>query len=186
MTNEQLLREYRRTKNDDLLGTLYEKNEKLLWRIAHEYNVDIDETYLGFMKAIQKFDETKGNFTTLVYTCCRNEILMARRKRQVDTISLEEKTTDNLTIGDIIEDTHDLMQDIENKQLIENFMGVLTEEEKEIIQHYYFDDFTLEKIGVIMGLSFRQVQAKHKKALAKMEKAYNESEWGFYGTNSYN
>ena len=168
MNNEQILREYRRTQNDDLLGTLYEKNEKLLWRIAHEYNCDIDETYLGFMKAIQKFDETKGNFTTLVYTCCRNEILMARRKRQVDTISLEEKTTDNLTIGDTIEDTHDFTKDFECKTFTEDLQECLTEEEREIIQHYYFDDFTLNRIGEIMGLSFRQVQAKHKKALAKM------------------
>lgn len=168
MTNEQLIKTYNQTLDERYISSLYDKNEKLLWYIAHKFNCDIDETYIGFTKAIQKFDETKGKFTTLLYATCKNEILMNRRKRQIDTISIDTPTNDNLTIGDMLEDTFDLAQKLEDKYILDSVIKELEPFEQIVIEDSFYNDLTLNEISNKYKTTFRVVQRVRQKALKKM------------------
>lgn len=174
MKNEELIALYRKTGNKEYLDTLYNQNEKLLWRIVNEFNCELDETYLGFMEAVNRYDETKGKFTTLVYICCKNDILCGRRKKRIKAESLEKPTTEELTLGDMIEDSFDLEEDLCKKDMIKHYMKNLTQEEKAIVILYYVQDMKQKEIAEYLEMSVRQVQSRLTKAINKMKGvAYN-------------
>lgn len=67
---------------------LAEKNHSLIYAFAKQNNVDIDEHYgalaEALCKAARSYDKNKGKFSTLAYTCMRNEINMHHRKSNND------------------------------------------------------------------------------------------------------
>lgn len=174
MKNEELIALYRASGDKKYIDELYTKNEKLLYRVANDFKCDIDETYLGFMEAVNRYDDTKGKFTTLVYICCKNDILCNRRKKRIKAESLEAPTTDNLTIGEMIEDSFDFEEDLCNKDMIKHYMKNLTQEEKAIVVLYYMQDMTQKEIAKYLEMSVRKVQSRLTKAINKMKGvAYN-------------
>ena len=174
MKNEELIALYRKSGNKQYLDELYNQNEKLLWRIANEFKCDLDETYMGFMEAVNRYNEEKGKFSTLVYICCKNDILCGRRKKRIVCDSLEKPTTDELTLGDMIEDNFDLEEELTKKDIIKYYMKNLTQEEKAIVILYYVQDMKQKEIAEYLEMSQRQVQSRLTKAINKMKGvAYN-------------
>lgn len=169
MKNEEYIRRYKETQDKAYLQLLYFNVEKMLWKIKYEFNCDIDETYLGFMKAVKDYDETRGKFITFLYNVVKNEILQARRKKQLKTISIETPTTEDLTIGETLESDFDIEEMLSNKSTIEALMKHLTSTEKEIIRMYYYEDMTLNQIAIRLDMSQRQVQSRYQKAINKMK-----------------
>ena len=174
MKNEELIKLYRETGNNQYIDELYTKNEKLLYRIVNDFKCEIDETYLGFMEAVNNYDETRGKFTTYCYMCCKNDILCGRRKKRIQAESLEKQTTDNLTIGELIEDTFDMEEELIKRDTIKQYMKNLTKEEEAIINLYFRKDMTHKEIAQYLEMSVRQVQSRFTKAINKMKGvAYN-------------
>ena len=67
--------EYKLTDEQRELVT---KNHDLIYSFAHKINISIDEYYdvlaIGLCKAAKSFDNSKGEFSTLAYSCMSNEL----------------------------------------------------------------------------------------------------------------
>lgn len=67
---------------------LYEQYKNLIWSFAIKYKVDIDVCYIGFMEAVNTYDENKGaKFNTYLTLrlkdyCCKEKRLHSAKKRQ--------------------------------------------------------------------------------------------------------
>ena len=59
----------------------------------------------------------------------------------------------------------------EDKEFIEKGLNLLTERDKSIIIMRYYDNMTLEDVGVKLGISLQAVAVRETKALKKMGKA---------------
>lgn len=63
---------------------LVEDNHNLIYSFAKSRKLDLEEYYdvlaIGLCKAALIFDENKGMFSTLVYTCMNNEVKRIKRK----------------------------------------------------------------------------------------------------------
>lgn len=165
MNNEQLIKEYRQTRNEQYATELFNKNEKILWEIAHKYNCDIDLCYMGFSKALNNFDETRGKFTTILYLTCENECKMYLRKKRVSTISIETKTDDNLTIADTLADDYDLVESAMSSDNFSAIIGLLSARQQEIMLMRFKEDLSVRQIAQILGLSNQSVANTINKAI---------------------
>lgn len=70
---------------NDKQRNLAERNHNLIYSFAHKKNISIEEYYgalaEGLCKAAVSYDESKGRFSTLAYTCMANEMNGVWRKR---------------------------------------------------------------------------------------------------------
>lgn len=96
---------------------LIEDNMKLVYALMHkEYPTFIEDEdlvqcgMLGLCKAADKYDESRGAFSTLAYYCIRTEIQqeLRRRAKHNGVLSLDYEVTignspcDTATLGDLI------------------------------------------------------------------------------------
>ena len=84
---DKLVLEYRETNDRNLLNDIVEKTEKLSFKIAHKYKINIDDIKyhygVALMKAIKKWDKDKGVlFSSYLITVLMNELKMEWRKKQ--------------------------------------------------------------------------------------------------------
>lgn len=61
------------------------QNHDLIYSYAHQNNLALDEYYdvlaIGLCNAAKAFDEDKGTFSTIAYTCMKNEVSRYWRSR---------------------------------------------------------------------------------------------------------
>lgn len=104
-TNEDLVREYQTTHNEDLFRALLEKNTGLLHIIVTDYRIPkyeiedlLSESYIALIKAVDNFDPTRGvTFTTALKVFVRQhlnrlytEATRQKRYNGMDPASYEE------------------------------------------------------------------------------------------------
>ena len=81
-TNEDLVKEYQTTHNEDLFRALLEKNTGLLHIIVMDYRIPkyeiedlLSESYIALIKAVDNFDPTRGvTFTTALKVFVRQHL----------------------------------------------------------------------------------------------------------------
>lgn len=85
--------------------------EEMIYAILKKYGLYnrrdeyIDVCYIGYAKALNTFDEKKGELKWHIYRCMKNELLSelrkeSRKKRQGVTVSFDENTSDETTTLD--------------------------------------------------------------------------------------
>lgn len=178
---------------------LIERNLRLVAHIAKKYyseNRDNDDLIsigiIGLIKAINTYNPTKGNrLVTYAAKCIENELLMMLRseKKKSKEVSLNEpigtdKEGNTISLIDVIEsDGIEALKQIENAEDIvrvkEYVNSVLTSREKEIIVWRYGLDgrspMTQKSVGTKLGISRSYVSRIEKKALKKLEKAFDNA-----------
>lgn len=178
---------------------LVERNLRLVAHIAKKYyaeNRDNDDLIsigiIGLIKAVNTYNPTKGNrLVTYAAKCIENELLMMLRseKKKNKEVSLNEpigtdKEGNTISLIDVIEnDGIDALKQIENAEDVvrvrEYVESVLTPREKEIIVWRYGLDgrkaMTQKNVGATLGISRSYVSRIEKKALKKLEKAFDNT-----------
>ena len=174
MNSEKLIEMYKATKNEMYANDLYNKNIKFLYKLANDFKCDFDICLIGFTKALNKFDSNKGKFTTLLYHTIRNEALMEARKKQVNCVSMEEMTNDNMTIGDSLESDFDLMGELESKDNLKNMLSILSTTEKAYLIDSAINGFTYKEIASKYGVKTQSVANTISKAINKIRGNYGK------------
>lgn len=178
---------------------LVERNLRLVAHIAKKYygeNRDSDDLIsigiIGLIKAVNTYNPAKGNrLVTYAAKCIENELLMMLRseKKKNKEVSLNEpigtdKEGNTISLIDVIEsDEIDALRQIENAEDVvrvrEYVDSVLTLREKEIIVWRYGLDgrkaMTQKNVGAVLGISRSYVSRIEKKALKKLEKAFDNT-----------
>ena len=174
---------------------LIEHNLRLVAHIVKKFdykNIDQDDLIsigtIGLIKGIDTYVESKNTkLTTYCARCIENEILMYFRNNNKTNknISLNEpigfdKEGNEITILDILKTPKpDYVEEINTKdniQLLEEYMKVLTQREKDIIIKRYglynTKEYTQKEIAKDFNISRSYVSRIEKRALTKILRQY--------------
>ena len=177
--------------NQDARNKLIEHNLRLVAHIVKKYDSNKEDTddlisigTIGLIKGIDSFSNSKGTkITTYCARCIENEILMYFRSnnKNLKNVSLNEsvgfdKDGNEITILDILKapkpDYVDEINKKDNIKLLKDYMGVLTDREKEIIIMRYGlnnkEAQTQKKIAKDLKISRSYVSRIEKRALTKI------------------
>jgi len=103
-----------------------------------------------FVKAVEKidtFDESKGKFSTWVFTIARNSIIDSFRRRK-DNLSIDG---DEIDISDDFDMQASLIKSEERKKL-HSLLAELTQRERSIITMKYFAEMTNREIAATLEM----------------------------------
>lgn len=190
-----LWKKYKENNDIDARNKLVSSNLKFVATIAKKYqgmglsyNELIAEGNLGLIKALDKFDASKG-YKLISYSVwwIKQSIIEAINKRNIiDAEDIPYKTVDeNDDIYDDTEETlpSELYSDEQQKKDNQNdekttvgfLMNFLSDKEKNIINKYYGLNGekakTLEEIGDELGITKERVRQINKNSFAKMRSA---------------
>lgn len=176
-SNEEILRLYRETKNKSYLQDLIEKNKGFIYHckkcIFGNSNKDIkleeedvlQEGYIGILRAVSKFDETRGvkfiTFASKFIMGAMLDYIYKEIKYKVNTRDLE------CNINNIELDYYDVLLKYDVNNMIDGTLDQL--EQKVIRLHYGFNEdteYSIDQINKLLNIC----NAKYiiKKSLRKL------------------
>jgi len=162
------------------------EHEAMMYSILKKYGLYnkredyIDVCYIGYTKALKKYDSSKSKPTTYIYKCIENEIMQCLRKenakkRQRDDLSLNYVYDEyGHDLEDLISNDVDIENDLVKKEdnyLLCEAISKLSKRERYIIQKYFginCNKSTQAKIGEKLGISQMQVSRLKDEILIKL------------------
>lgn len=176
-------------------GILTERNLRLVAHIARKYQNNGDELEdlisigcIGLVKAIDTFEEGKGQLATYACRCIDNELLMYFRskKKRMHEVSLyepigQDKEGNEIFLMDIIsKQQNDVVEQLENRGNIAKLRRVmnseLTKREREILILRYGlwgqKEMTQTQVGKVFGISRSYVSRIEKKTIQKLKEHF--------------
>jgi RNA polymerase sigma-70 factor (ECF subfamily) len=168
----------------DAFGELISRYEPKLQRYARRFlnrSEEIDDTVQDvFIKAytnIQSFDPTLS-FSPWIYRIAHNLFVNElRRKERVGLIFDADSLLPNLSAK---ESADDLVLGKERIIEMESALATLPAKYREVVQLYYFDEFSYQEISDILKIPITTIGVRLKRAREKIEvyyknqKAYHE------------
>lgn len=174
---------------------LIEHNLRLVAHIVKKFekkNVDSDDLIsigtIGLIKGIDSYNNSKSTkITTYAARCIENEILMFFRsnKKNLNNVSLNDsigydKDGNEINLIDVLKDNSPDMNDIihtkDNISLLNKYLNLLNEREKEIIIKRYglcgSNEYTQKEIAKQLKISRSYVSRIEKRALTKILKEF--------------
>ncbi|HEK9101226.1 sigma-70 family RNA polymerase sigma factor [Bacillus pfraonensis] len=141
--------------------TLYEKMIKNQMKKLCLYR-DYEEYYqcglIGLWKAYEKYEEEKGTFSAYAFVTVRGYLLEKLKK--------ENRFQKRHTFA-----SQEILQNvcgIEVSSEIQDFMGLLDEEEKHIIVERFYAGKKIHEIAEETGMTYHQVRWVYRQAIKKM------------------
>ena len=151
-----------------------------------------DVGIIGLIKGIKNYDSKCGtSLSTFVCHCIKNEILMEirkskseKRKANFNCISLEKEVYNNgkgdvICLKDTIPSNYDLETEVIRKDIINNILKSLTDEEKYVLVHYYglFGNDMLNQVTIAKKLNKSQTQIYRilKRTIEKIRSKYEDN-----------
>lgn len=165
MTMLEIIKQYNKTSDENLLKDIIEYFTPLMMSIVQKYQYDKDELFnisvLAMIKAIKKYDDNKGSkITTYVYGYCREYINSFLKKQQRELPIEDSYITPT-------EPAYDIDLKIEIEELLLNNLSPL--EIKVIHMRYGFNTnkiYAFHEINSI--LKIRSSFYIHNKAINKL------------------
>ena len=136
--------------------------------------------YIGYAKALKKYDSSKSKASTYIYKCIENEIMQCLRKENAIKRQRKESSLDYTydEYGHYLEDLISNDVDIENdfiekeqKNQLCEAIKKLSKKEQFIIKYYFgidCDEKTQDEIGKYLGVTKIQVSRLKDKILIKL------------------
>lgn len=174
---------YGRVLNKDALALelLYDRYEKLLYSFAYRMAGNqqlaeevVQDVFVKLWKPHAPYSEEKGKFSSWIITLTRNTALDLLRKRKVET-SLELIEKDALEATPAT--TEDLVEWKETGELVRNAVSTLKDEQKKMIDLFYFKGWTQQKIAEATAVPLGTVKGRLRLALKHL-RTYIEREGG--------
>ncbi len=195
-SNEELVLMIKRGEDAERnLETLFKQNRGLIARLAYrigdgqEMEDLFQEGYLALMKAVDGWNPEGGaSFATYAFKWIRaamqryvryNALIVIPEHRAGEYItlrSLEEETGDGISIGDMIPDAFNGIEDaqerIEREELASVLWGIVDEEldqdEAQVVKLRYQNNLTFEECGAALGVTKSAAQLMEQRAIRIM------------------
>lgn len=166
---------------DNHIGLLHSLTQK--YYINEIEYADLFQEYaMAMMKAVDNYDESKGEFSTLLTTYVRNKrgnlisgINSTRRNKNTLSLNYEYEMSEKATLGDLIQDTTyasdkvDMLDTI--RKIIQAFKRLPRGEMSEL---YYFYGLNFADIGELFGVSGARVRQINIRNLDKVRDMIGE------------
>ena len=107
-----------------------------------------------FVKAYRKLELFRGEskFSTWLFTIARNNVSSSFRKKQLDTIDVDDSKTAHLEV-DEVDNAFDVLSKKERNETIGIALNQLAPQQKMLLQLFYLEEQSLKEIEEITGLS---------------------------------
>lgn len=123
-----------------------------------------------FVKVFQglgRFDQTRASLSTWIYTIAKNTVYDYFRQRRVhEELDADKQEAAGFQGGDLAEGLV-LAEELER---LASALEKLQERQRDLIILHYYKEYTLKQIAEMMGMSYGNAKAVHKKALKALEK----------------
>ncbi len=192
---ESIMIERMQNKDKEARNILIERNLRLVAHIVKKFenkNISQDDLIsigtIGLIKGIDSYNDTKKTkITTYAARCIENEILMYFRsnKKRGNDVSLNDsigydKDGNEINLIDVLKDNTtdfaELVHTKDNIKLLNNYLNLLNDREKEIIIKRYGllnqKEKTQKEIAKELNISRSYVSRIEKRALTKMLKEF--------------
>lgn len=169
--NDNLIREYQRTKDRRLLEKIANDNMAFIQYMATKFNCDIDICYIGFTKALYTYNSNKSKFNTHAYICMKNEIYQNFRRNKNKpkfeySLNFEIESNDGkCEYMDLLEDEYNLEEDFIQKDLYTRAINLLDNSTQQAIVVLWSNGLTQKEIANKLGISQPQVNRILKKSI---------------------
>lgn len=165
-SDNELITEYKATKNNVFVGILYKRYSHLVLGLSLKYLKDVDEAKDAVMQIFEKLlsDLLKHNieyFKSWLYTLSKNHCLMILRTKQ----SRLKKEIDLQVNADSFMETesslHPNTSEEKEKQytLLEKAIDELNEDQKKCIELFYLKEKSYNQIVDLTGYSLNEVKS---------------------------
>jgi len=160
-------------KEKAALEQLYDRYEKILFSFLYKMTEDRDlaeealqEVFIKLWRGKGEYDESKGKFTSWLFTMSRNSAIDLIRKQKKPSVPLDE-------IGDLVSPetaVEELAEWQEQKNQIQEAVSELSGEQQKMIQLFYFKGMTHETISTMCDIPLGTVKSRIRLALSKLKK----------------
>lgn len=164
------------------LEAIYDKYEKLLYSFVIKLSSDqslaeevLQEVFIKLWTQKATYDETKGKFSSWIVTITRYTAIDIIRSKKKDNVSLEEET-------DIPEEQDESVEDLvewkEKSSAIRKALNQLSNEQRKIVDLFYFKGCSQSKIAKECDLPLGTVKGRLRLALKHLKKHLSRAEGG--------
>lgn len=138
---------------------------KNLSGMPEEIEECMDDVFLDVWNNIDRFDESKGSFRNWITAIARFRSIdylrrYSRRRSEEDIAEYENKLANDNMLEIINEDISDST---------EKLLGGLSDEDRDIILRYYWDDENVEKIADDYGVSSSSIYSRMSRARRRLK-----------------
>ncbi|MHA7130315.1 RNA polymerase sigma factor [Algoriphagus namhaensis] len=162
-----------RAKNRKTVDYLYEKYSRALFgvisRIIYDKEIAEEVFHDSFVKIIQKidsYDESKGRLYTWMANICRNAAIDKTRSKEFSQ-SGKTNTIDDFVYG--LEAGSDTQQKVDAIG-VKGLLDPLTEDQRFIIEHIYFQGYTHSEIAEEFDIPLGTVKSRVRAAIQVLKK----------------
>ncbi|MEH7884176.1 sigma-70 family RNA polymerase sigma factor [Bacillus sp. JJ1609] len=162
-------------KNKEALETLYDRYEKILFSFLYKMTQDYDlaeealqEVFLKIWKGTGEYDESKGKFTSWLFTMARNSAIDIIRKKKVKpSVPIDD-------INHMVSDDQSVEEKAEwheEKVRVQEAVSKLSDDQRGMIQLMYFKGYTQQKISEDYNIPLGTVKSRIRLALKNLKKS---------------
>jgi RNA polymerase sigma-70 factor, ECF subfamily len=177
LSDEELVEEIIKTKNDLLFGELYERFSHFVYNKCYGFTKTKDEakdlSQDIFVKLYQKLSlfEGKSKFSTWMYSFTYNMCVDYVNKKRLETVSANDQELEDATHLQIETEDYSLFQMRED--ILKHALEIISPEDKMILLLKYQDDFSIKDITEILEIGESAVKMRLKRAKARIIETYN-------------
>ena len=167
LSDEQLVANYARLRDKEIIGILYERYTHLLFAVCYKYlgnEADAEDTVMLVFEKL--FEELKKpgiqNFKSWVYTLTKNQCLMQLRHNK----TVEKAKAENLRKLDdaVMESVHAEHQINDGNgehriRYLETAINSLSPEQKQCIELFYLNEKTYHEVEILTGYTYNEVKS---------------------------
>jgi RNA polymerase sigma factor (sigma-70 family) len=164
-----------RSKNKEALEVLYDRYERILFSFLFKMTEDhglaeeaMQEVFLKIWKGTGEYDESKGKFTSWLFTMARNSAIdIIRKKKAKQSVPLDE--IELLVSED--KSVEEKAEWHEEKARVQEAISQLSDEQSGMIQLMYFKGYTQQKISEDYDIPLGTVKSRIRLALKNLKKS---------------
>lgn len=162
-TDLELIAEYKRSGNKDMVGKLFERYSHLVYGVCLKYLKNQPEAQDAVLLIFEKLmvdlkTNEITNFRSWLHTVSRNHCLMFIRKHKKNW----EKEQDMET-AEIYLESEDTLPEVQAKELqltqLEKAIEQLKPDQKAVIELFYIQEKCYEEVSQITGFTMKQVKS---------------------------
>ena len=130
----------------------------------------VQDVFISVYENIRDFDSTR-RFSPWVYRIAHNAFVDVLRKRSKEPLSLESLELDRIIPHPLYEDPAEGEKEKEEiRVLLERSLSRLTAAQREVVDLYYFEDFTYQEIADILRIPIGTVGIRLSRAKQALKK----------------
>lgn len=160
---------------------LYKKGFEAAYKLAYKQfkddseASDIEEETMVYALANYDKLEDKSKYVNWVLVIAKNRTIDHMKSAYIkNTVSLESANPDSecdVEISDSSNDPSEVLDEKTRNEIIEGVLNELSEEEKQIVIMYFYNEMTLKEISEALGIPMSTVSSKFQTAKKKIKRS---------------